>query len=154
MTYENGFIFQKLFHNYAGNSSKARRVVGCQMNMKISSRLVRIRWKDRNREVKRFKRKLEYLEINNLVIIIIPVMLQMPPFSFMPDFHSSDGISVLHIDIVDNNGERSSLYTAVYVKGKICVTLGFRRFMQSSYHDNYRNFFCPDHSPKIRYRVS
>lgn len=78
----------------------------------------------------------------------------MPPFSFMPDFYSSNGISVLHINIVDDNGERSSLYTAVHVEGKICVTLGFRRFMQSSYHDNYRNFFCPNHFPEIRYRVS
>lgn len=81
-------------------------------------------------------------------------MLQMPSFSFMPNFHSSDSISVFHIDIVDDNSERSSLYTAVYIKGKICVTLGFRGFMQSSYHDNYRNFFCPNHSPEICYRVS
>lgn len=78
----------------------------------------------------------------------------MSSLSFVSNLHSSDGISVSRIDIVNDNCERSSLYTIIYIKGKIRLAFWFGRFIQSSYHDDRGNFFRPDHFPEICYRVS
>lgn len=78
----------------------------------------------------------------------------MSPLSFVPNLYSSYGISVSRIDIVKNNCERSKLYAIIYVKGKIRFAFWFGRFVQSSYHDDRRNFFCPNHFPEICYCVS
>lgn len=56
-------------------------------------------------------------------------MQQMSSFPVVPDLHGSNGVTVSRIDIVDDDGEKSRLYTIVYVKGKIRVALRFRRLV-------------------------
>jgi hypothetical protein len=84
----------------------------------------------------------------------LPVMLQLSPFSLVSDLHSSNGESVLRIDTVNDNGEGSGLHATTRIEREVCLAFCFRRFVQSGYHDDDRNLLCPDHSPKIRYRVS
>lgn len=78
----------------------------------------------------------------------------MSPLPFVANLHSSDGISVSRFDIINDNCKRSSLYAIIYVEGKIRLAFWFGHFAQSSYHDDCRNVFCPDHLPEICYRVS
>lgn len=81
-------------------------------------------------------------------------MLQMSSLSFVSNLHGSDGVTVPHVDIVNDDGESSGLYTTILVEGKVRVALRFRCLVQSCYHDNCRNFFRPDHFPEICYSVS
>lgn len=78
----------------------------------------------------------------------------MSSLPFVPNLYGSDGVAVPRIDIVDDDGERSRLHTTVHVKGKIRVTLRFRRLVQSGDHDDRRNFVRPDHPPEVCYCVS